>query len=143
MKTEELFEGFDDATQREYEREAAQRWGEARVRDSRRRWDAYGPDKQAEIMAEGQANAAALAPYIGQDPALPAVQALGPAGMSTCAISTNLTWAPCAAWGRCTRRTSALARTMKRSRRGWRRFSARRLRRMWRGGGSKAPRQRS
>jgi DNA-binding transcriptional MerR regulator len=76
MKTEELFEGFDDATQREYEREANQRWGEARVRDSRRRWDAYGPSQQAEIMAEGAANAAALVPYIGQDPAQPAVQAL-------------------------------------------------------------------
>ena len=76
MPTKDLFEGFDDETQREYEQEASERWGAAQVQASHRRWASYGKDKQAEIIAEQLANARALVPFLGQDPSLPAVQAL-------------------------------------------------------------------
>lgn len=76
MTDQEMFVGFDDETQKRYEDEAARRWGEERVRESSRRWKSYSKQEQARILAEGGANYRDLVPYIGQDPALPAVQAI-------------------------------------------------------------------
>ena len=76
MTTQELFAGFDEEKQRHYEEAAAQQWGSERVNESRRRWGSYSAEKKAQIMAEGGEIYRELAGYIGQDPALEAVQRL-------------------------------------------------------------------
>ncbi len=51
MSTGELFEGFDEETQKRYEEEASRLWGEKHVKESRRRWDSYSKEKRAAILA--------------------------------------------------------------------------------------------
>ncbi len=74
METKELFVGFDEAQQERHEQEIAQKFGEAGVKESRRRWEDYSPEQKARIGAEGEANYRDLLDYIGQDPATPEVQ---------------------------------------------------------------------
>lgn len=76
MKTENLFTGFDEARQAQYEQEIAQQYGEEDVKESRRRWDRYSPEKKAAIQAEGNAIYVGLADLIGEDPASAVVQEL-------------------------------------------------------------------
>jgi DNA-binding transcriptional MerR regulator len=68
MSTGALFEGFDEETQRAYEAEASQMWGERIVRDSRRRWDSYPKEKQTAILAEAGEIYRGLMAHIGDDP---------------------------------------------------------------------------
>lgn len=49
----QLFAGFEEK-QKEYEKQAAELWGEASVRESRQRWDRYTPEQQRSIFAEGR-----------------------------------------------------------------------------------------
>ena len=74
MDPKELFEGFSDEQQAEYEQQAEALWGES-VRASSRKWKAYSPAQKARIKAEGQAVYQDLIAQIGQPPASPAVQA--------------------------------------------------------------------
>jgi DNA-binding transcriptional MerR regulator len=74
MSTPELFEGFDDETQKRYEQEASRRWGDQHVKESRRRWNNYSAQQKAQIMAEGKTIYLDLLNYIGQDPASAQVQ---------------------------------------------------------------------
>ena len=76
MSTPELFEGFDEETQRRYEQEASQLWGDQHVKESRRRWDSYSEEKRKEILAESGEIYRRLAEQIGEDPAAEHVQAL-------------------------------------------------------------------
>ena len=76
MSTQDLFEGFDEETQQRYELEAAQRWGEDKVKESRRRWDGYSSQKKADIFAEAGQIYGDLAAHIGEDPAGQEVQAI-------------------------------------------------------------------
>jgi len=52
MTENELFTGFDPQVQQAYEQEALERWGET-ASVSIRKWNAYGKEKQAAILAEG------------------------------------------------------------------------------------------
>lgn len=55
MSNEELFTGFSEEQQAAYEEEAAQRWGEEKVRESNRRWREYSDEKKRAILEEGGA----------------------------------------------------------------------------------------
>jgi MerR family transcriptional regulator, thiopeptide resistance regulator len=74
VDTKDLFEGFDKAQQERYEQEAAEQFGEARVKESRRRWNSYSAEQKAQIGVEGDEIYRDLVDFIGQDPASPQVQ---------------------------------------------------------------------
>lgn len=76
MEMDELFEGFDEETQQRYEVEAAQLWGEEKVRESRRNWDSYTGERKRAILAEAGDIYRGLAGQVGTDPARPEVQKL-------------------------------------------------------------------
>lgn len=76
MGAHEMFEGFDEETQRRYELEAAQRWGEAEIKASRRRWDGYSAERRAAILAEAGDIYRGLAARVQDDPSGAEVQAL-------------------------------------------------------------------
>lgn len=76
MDMDELFAGFDEETQQRYELEAAQRWGEERVAESRRRWDGYTAQRKAAVFAEAGEIYRSLAGCVGKDPAEAEVQKL-------------------------------------------------------------------
>ena len=76
MGMDELFKGFDDETQARYEVEAAQRWGEDKVKESRRRWSRYSEDRKKAIFAEAGDIYRGLAACVGQDTASDEVQQL-------------------------------------------------------------------
>ena len=74
MDTKDLFAGFSDEQQAEYEKQAEALWGET-VRESSRRWKRYSPEQQAQIKAEGQAIYQDLLAQLDQPADSPAVQA--------------------------------------------------------------------
>lgn len=74
MNTKDLFEGFSDEQQAQYEEEAARRWDEKTVRESNRRWRSYSAEKKAQIMAEGQAVYTDLLAVMPKGPQSPEVQ---------------------------------------------------------------------
>jgi len=74
MDNQELFAGFSEAQQAEYEQQAEALWGET-VGQSSRKWKAYSPAQQAQIRAEGQAIYRDLIALVDQPPDSPAVQA--------------------------------------------------------------------
>jgi DNA-binding transcriptional MerR regulator len=55
MSTQRLFEPFSDEKQKQYEQEAAERWGEATVKDSIKRWNSYSKEQKQRIADEGNA----------------------------------------------------------------------------------------
>jgi len=55
MNTQDFFDGFDEETQKAYEKEAAERWDAEEVKASSQRWNSYSKAKQKQIMAEGNA----------------------------------------------------------------------------------------
>ena len=55
MTAKDLFTGFDEETQEAYAEEAARRWDPAKVKESTRRWKNYSAEKQASIIAAGNA----------------------------------------------------------------------------------------
>ena len=62
MTSEEMFDVFGDFDPREYEAEAKERWGDTDAHaESQRRTSSYSRDQWAEIMAEGDDIARALA----------------------------------------------------------------------------------
>jgi DNA-binding transcriptional MerR regulator len=76
METYDLFEGFDEARQEQYEQEVSQLYGDAKVKESRQRWQSYSAEQKARIQAEGGAIYRELAELIGVDPASAEVQQL-------------------------------------------------------------------
>ena len=76
MSGKKIFEGFSDAKQKKYEKEAIQNWGEKRVKDSVKLWNSYGKERQKEIMAEGGANYEALIKVMDKGPESAEVQAI-------------------------------------------------------------------
>jgi DNA-binding transcriptional MerR regulator len=76
MTPEQIFEPFSEKEQAAYAREAEGRYDPQVVRASQKRWQAYGKEKQAEILAEGNRIYADLVAAMPQGPASPAVQAL-------------------------------------------------------------------
>jgi DNA-binding transcriptional MerR regulator len=75
MSNSELFAGFSEEQEKQYAAEARERWGAATVDASYKLWHSYGPEKQAQIMAEARANTLALAAAMPQGPASPEAQA--------------------------------------------------------------------
>jgi DNA-binding transcriptional MerR regulator len=55
MEGKQLFQGFSDEQQKEYEKEAASRWGEEEVKESVRLWNSYSAEKKQQIANEGNA----------------------------------------------------------------------------------------
>jgi DNA-binding transcriptional MerR regulator len=76
MNSAQLFEGLSPAQEQAYAAEAEQRYDAATVRASQRRWQEYGKDRQAAILAEGNAIYAAIAAAMPQGADSAAVQAL-------------------------------------------------------------------
>jgi hypothetical protein len=52
MEGDELFEGFSEEKQKQYENEAQKRWGEKEVKVSQQRWASYSPEKKRQILEE-------------------------------------------------------------------------------------------
>ncbi len=75
MDTKDLFAGFDEATQAQYEQEAAEMYDPKIVSETSRRWKNYSAEDKARIMAEGGAIYRELAALIDRDPGDAAVQA--------------------------------------------------------------------
>ena len=71
---DDLFAGFDEARQAQYEEEIAAQYGDELVIESRARWKRYTPQEQQGIQAEGGAIYLDMVAQIGTDPASPAVQ---------------------------------------------------------------------
>lgn len=55
MSSISLFDGFSEARQVEYEREATQQWDADLVKQSNRRWRSYSDRRKKDIVAEGDA----------------------------------------------------------------------------------------
>jgi hypothetical protein len=77
MNQPQLFEGFSEEKQAQYEQEVRERWGDNPVTEqSFQQWANYTAAHQANILAEGGVIYRDLAAAMDQDPASPAVQAL-------------------------------------------------------------------
>lgn len=70
----DLFVGFDEARQAQYEEEIAQRYGSERLETARRRWASYTAEEKARIQQEGGDVYRDLVAHIDGDPASLAVQ---------------------------------------------------------------------
>jgi DNA-binding transcriptional MerR regulator len=55
MSDQDLYAGFDEEKQKAYEQEARQRWGDAQVEQSSKRWNSYSRTEKNALMAENQA----------------------------------------------------------------------------------------
>jgi DNA-binding transcriptional MerR regulator len=75
VDAQELFAGFSEAQQAEYEKEAEARWGET-VRQSSRRWKAYSAERRKEILAEAGAIYQDFVARLDEPPGGPGVQAV-------------------------------------------------------------------
>ena len=53
MSTNEFFEGFDEETQKAYEKEAAERWDAEEVKATSQKWNNYSAYQKKQIMEEG------------------------------------------------------------------------------------------
>ncbi|MBN1121055.1 MAG: MerR family transcriptional regulator [Anaerolineae bacterium] len=78
MSDSDLFKGFDEAQQEEWEKEVVERWGadNPATIQSKQRWGSMSDAQKAEILSEGQAITLGLAELIDRDPDDPDVQAL-------------------------------------------------------------------
>jgi DNA-binding transcriptional MerR regulator len=78
MSDADLFKGFDEAQQEEYEKEVVARWGvdNPAYKQSKQRWGSYSDERKGEILGEMQAITLGLVRLIGKNPADPAVQEL-------------------------------------------------------------------
>ena len=76
MSTKEMFAAFDEEKQKEYEKEARQRYGDEAVAASTRRWNSYSKTKQAEIKAEGEAIYREIRDHMAEGPTGKTVQQL-------------------------------------------------------------------
>ena len=78
MSDADLFKGFDEAQQEEYEKEVIARWGadNPAYKQSKQRWGSYSDERKGEILGEMQAITLGLVKLIGKDPGDLAVQKL-------------------------------------------------------------------
>ncbi len=74
MQDDELFAGFSEEKQREYELEAQRRWGPENVMESQKRWGSYTNEKKQQIMEEGQSIYLDLVDAMTHGPASPQAQ---------------------------------------------------------------------
>lgn len=70
METKDLFEGFSEEKQKEYEVEVRQRWGNTDAyRESQRRWKSYTAEDKRKIGEEGNATYQAIVAAMPYGPA--------------------------------------------------------------------------
>jgi MerR family transcriptional regulator, thiopeptide resistance regulator len=74
MSTKQLFAGLTPEQEKDYTKQAAQRWGEEVVRESVRKYQSCSSDEKARIAAEGEAVYRDLIALIPQGAASPTVQ---------------------------------------------------------------------
>ncbi|MCO6449357.1 MAG: MerR family transcriptional regulator [Caldilineales bacterium] len=74
MSPKQLFEAFDEETQKKYEEEAMQRWDPEVVRASNQRWRNYSDEKKAAIMQEANEFYNDILANMDKGPASPEVQ---------------------------------------------------------------------
>jgi MerR family transcriptional regulator, thiopeptide resistance regulator len=74
MKDQDLFEGFSEEKQKEYEVEAERRWGDTHVKESQKRWGSYSAEKKQAIKEEGKAVYLDLVAAIPLGPSSPQAQ---------------------------------------------------------------------
>ncbi len=67
MNEKQFFSGFDEAQQKEYENEIAQKYGENNqaLKQSKARWTSYSDNQKEQIMREGSEITQAIADHIG------------------------------------------------------------------------------
>lgn len=75
MSDENVFAGFNEEKQKEYEKEAQAMWGDA-VTQSMKLWNSYSEERKAEIMQEGSDIYTAVAAKMDLSPQHPDIQAL-------------------------------------------------------------------
>jgi MerR family transcriptional regulator, thiopeptide resistance regulator len=75
MADKELFEGWSEEKQPEYEKEIRERCGDTHVTESVKNWNDYSKEEKARIQAEGEENYRALAACISAGPGSTAAQA--------------------------------------------------------------------
>jgi DNA-binding transcriptional MerR regulator len=75
MSEKQLFEGFSDEKQKEYEQEIRRRYGEKAL-EGVIDWNSYSPEQKTRIKAEGAAIYRDLASAMPKGPASPEVQAI-------------------------------------------------------------------
>jgi DNA-binding transcriptional MerR regulator len=76
MSEKNIFKGFSEEKQKEYEKQAAENWGEDQVKQSVQLWNSYSDEKKAEIMKEGGDNYSAIVANMHLGPQSDEVQAL-------------------------------------------------------------------
>ncbi len=77
MNESQLFEGFDEAKQAQYEQEVREQWGDnPATEESFKRWAGYTADQKKRIFAEGGAIYTDLVAAMGKGYASPEVQAI-------------------------------------------------------------------
>jgi DNA-binding transcriptional MerR regulator len=78
MSDADLFKGFDEAQQEQYEKEVVKRWGSDNPAylQSKQRWGSYSDERKGEILGEMQAITLGLVEHIEKGPADPDVQEL-------------------------------------------------------------------
>jgi len=75
MNDKNLFEGFSEEKQKEYEEEIRQRYGDKDLKESQKRWKSYSPEKKEAIKAEGEAIFTTIGSLIDKGHDSPEVQA--------------------------------------------------------------------
>lgn len=76
MDNKDLFEGFSEEQQKEYEAEVEQRWGQTEAyQQSQQRWGSYSDEKKRHILEEGREIYLELAAAMPYGPASPQAQA--------------------------------------------------------------------
>ena len=76
MDDKDLFEGFDEAKQKEYAEEASRRWDPKLVKQSNERWNRLTAVQKKEIMAEGNLVYTDMIEQLGTEPDSEVVQAI-------------------------------------------------------------------
>jgi DNA-binding transcriptional MerR regulator len=76
MSEEKIFEGFSEEKQKEYEKQAAQQWGEDRVKQSVKLWKSYSDADRKNIMQEGSEVYKDLIAHMQKGPDAPVIQSI-------------------------------------------------------------------
>ena len=74
VSKQDYYKGFDEEQQKQYEEQARQRWGDASVAESSKRWNAYTRDQKNDILAEGHEINAGIVANMDKGYASPEVQ---------------------------------------------------------------------
>ncbi len=74
MNQKDLYKGFSEAQQKQYEKKARERWGDQSVDESVKRWNSYSQEKKKEIQASQAAILSAIRDHMAEGYDSPVVQ---------------------------------------------------------------------